>query len=221
MGYTSFTIGKIEGILAAYPIHTVLDLGAQNNYSLPNLPAPYMREWYQERGYDYTSIDINGEHGAIPLDLSQTSHKLFVANKSIVIDSLVNKNDIITASFDLLVDAGTSEHVGRNGAFDWEAIYNCWKTKYDLLKPCGVMYNENPKLGNWPGHGFNYYTQEFYREMEKLCPSLRITDIGEHPAMGNTTDGWNVYCTLHKHEAGDFVTLDEFMTLTLGTNCVR
>ena len=55
MGYTSHTIQLIEKFVneefTSSPF--VIDLGAQNNYSQPNLPAPYMSEWYKERGVEY------------------------------------------------------------------------------------------------------------------------------------------------------------------------
>ncbi len=180
MGYTNETIARVERILNQYQINSVLDLGAQNNYSGTEQPAPYMREWYEKKGINYVSIDINGEHGALPFNLS----------KPITAD---------LGKFDLVVDAGTSEHIGEDGKFDIFAIYNCWKTKHHLLKYEGIMINENPKSGNWPGHGFNYYTEFFYRTLAGLC-NYEILELGEHAAMGNVTDGWNVHSILLKKD---------------------
>jgi hypothetical protein len=208
MGYTSFTIEKIQGLIDGYHPKTVIDLGAQNNYSQPQLPAPYMDEWYAGKGIDYVSIDINGENGSMAIDLSLPLvwHEV---GKFWVQGSSSYRFDIA----DMLVDAGTSEHVGKNGAFDWEAIYNCWCTKFDLLKQGGIMYSENPMTGNWPGHGFQYYTKFFYLELEKLL-DIKILDLGQHPAMGNTTDGWNVYCTFQKGN-DEFIPFGVFNELPL------
>lgn len=190
MGYTHHTVSLIEPLL--HKVSSVCDLGAQNDYRFP-LPAPYTRAWYQAKEKAYASIDINGENGSWQLDLS---------------DSLVH---YYSYKFDLLVDAGTSEHIGKNGKFSWEAIYNCWLNKQNLTGKYQV--NENPKTGNWPDHGFNYYTQDFYRNLEKTgC--YKILHIGEHPAMGNTTDGWNVWCVLEKTR-DEFITLAEFKKLGL------
>ena len=42
MGYTGFTISLVETVLAQGEVKNVIDLGAQNNYAQPTLPAPYM-----------------------------------------------------------------------------------------------------------------------------------------------------------------------------------
>lgn len=186
MGYTHHTISLIEPLL--HKVSSVCDLGAQNDYRFP-LPAPYTRQWYQAQGKEYLAIDLSGEDNCLALDLSQVYP--------------------FEEKYDLLVDAGTSEHVGKNGKFNWEAIYNCWVNKHNLTGKYQV--NENPKTGNWLDHGFNYYTQDFYRNLEKLG-YYRILHIGEHPAMGNTTDGWNVWVVMEKLN-NDFVTLAEFKKL--------
>ena len=194
MGYTHFTVGLIEPLL--HNVNTVIDLGAQNDFR-ESLPAPYISDWYEKKSKLYVCIDLNGENNAYRWDLSQV----------LKFDKLNNT--------DLLVDAGTSEHVGHNGKFSWESIYNCWLNKHNLLKLNGHMVNENPKTGNWPGHGFNYYTEDFYRNLENTgC--YKILQLGEHPAMNNTTDGWNIYCVMQKVRE-DFITLEVFKTLGICT----
>ena len=171
MGYTGFTVSKIEPLLVGLN-NTVIDLGAQNDYRGAVLPAPYISEWYRRMGYDYRCIDLNGENGAYKINLG-------------VFDLWENKYELLNHTpVSLIVDAGTSEHVGKDGRFDWGSIYNCWLWKHNLLMRGGIMYNENPKTGNWPGHGFNYYSIEFYRELERFS-DYEIVDIGEHPAQHN------------------------------------
>jgi hypothetical protein len=193
MGYTQWTLDKVMAIIKEADVKQMLDLGAQNNYAQPKLPAPYMRETFEAMGLHYMSVDLTGECGALPWDLSLKLMWLY--------------------PFDLVVDAGTSEHVGNNGQFSWEAIYNCWFNKHDALNIGGYMYSENPKTGNWPGHGFNYYTEEFYKGLATLS-GYEIDDLGEHAACNNTTDGWNVYCTMIKNY-DKFPTFEEFQTLAL------
>lgn len=192
MGYTNFTKQLVKPYLR--DIQTVCDLGAQNDYSYP-LPAPYISEWYSDK--EYSCIDLNGENGAYTNDLS------VLQNFSI-------------RQVDLVCDIGTSEHVAPNGQFSWEAIYNCWQNKHDLLKVGGVMVNENPKTGNWPLHGFNYYSKEFYSAFAAKS-GYRILEMGEVPAMGNDVDGWNVYCVLLKI-SDKFPTLLQFKKLPLERN---
>ena len=185
MGYTQKTVELIDPLLSG--VRTVVDLGAQNDYRHPTLPAPYVKDtYYHNKGY--VAFDISGENGSEPYDLSVLHN--------------------FPMQYDLVVDAGTSEHVGRGGSFSWEAIYNCWKNKHRLAKTMGFIVSENPKTGNWPGHGFNYYTEGFYKELATLAEYLVIS-LGEHPAMGNTINGWNVYCVLQKNRE-EFISLEEF-----------
>ncbi len=194
MGYTQFTKDKIELITERFEVNSVIDLGAQNDFAQPKLPAPYISEWYDKKGIAYTCIDLNGENGACVIDLSEP------------VEGIWN-------SYGLVVDAGTSEHVGDDGKFTWEAIYNCWVTKHTLLDMGGIMYSENPKTGNWPGHGFNYYTQDFYNKLAEIS-GYELLDLGEHPACNNITDGWNVFCTMRK-VSNHFPTLAEFKKLSI------
>lgn len=194
MGYTHFTVGLIENHVAG--VKSVVDLGAQNLYNQPKLPAPYASEWYREKGIQYTAIDLSKENESIDMDLSKP---IF----------LYNQTDL--KLFDLVVDAGTSEHVGNNGKHDIEAYYQCWLNKFNLCKIGGKIISENPKTGNWPGHGFNYVTGSFYGVLE-LNSDLKIIEIGEHAAMGNVTDGWNIYCVMEK-TGTTFPTLADFKKL--------
>lgn len=193
MGYTAFSWDKILPYTVG--ISSVLDLGAQNNYIQPHLPAPYMRETYEQMGIHYVSIDLNGEDGAMPWDLGE--------------------KNVWLMGVELVVDCGTSEHVGRDGKFSWEAIYNCTKFKFEACLEGYYIYSENPFTGNWPGHGFNYYTTEFYRALANMA-DVRIADLGLHAACHNYKDGWNVYCAMEKTGL-KFPTLQEFMTLPLKT----
>ena len=192
MGYTHETTNIIDKYLQH--VQSVVDLGAQNDYRFP-LPAPYVKDsYYKEK--DYEAIDISGENGSTPLDLSKL-HKF-------------------TKQYDLLVDAGTSEHIGTGGKYDIKAIYNCWKNKHNLVKVGGYIISENPKTGNWPGHGFNYYTEDFYRTLSAKC-GYNLFSVGSVAAMGNYTDGWNVYSVLQKVN-DKFCTLDEFKECGIKTS---
>lgn len=74
------------------------------------------------------------------------------------------------------------------------------------------MIHENPKTGNWPGHGAHYFTREFYYGLRDLM-GYELIESGQHPAMGNDTDGWNIYAVLRKTENKEFITEAEFNTL--------
>lgn len=198
MGVTRFSLDLIEEILQKRKIESVMDLGAQNNFAQPHLPAPYMREWWETRNVKYDSIDLNGECGAYVLDLSLP---------------------LVGMEHDLVMDFGTGEHISddRNsygtGKFSLQHFYQFWLNKFNLCKVGGLILSENPKTGNWPGHGFNYLTQEFYT---KLCfeANLKFMYSGEHPAMNNHIDGWNIYSLVEKKQ-DEFISFDLFKTLDI------
>lgn len=193
MGITQFSIEKL---LIPYIKEgdSIMELGSQNLYGKYKY-GYYANEWYNDICIcpDYSCIDLNGENNAYPFDLS-------------------NKLSI-TRQFDIITDFGTSEHVGKNGLFNWDSIYNCWWNKHNFCKIGGFIISENPKTGNWPGHGFNYYTQEFYLSLA-LEIGYEIKELGEHPAMGNIDNGWNIYCVLKKTN-NKFISKAKFQNLNL------
>jgi|SRR5688572_433739 len=196
MGITAASIELLQKHSTG--LKTVLELGAQNLYDKDyNDINPYASDWYYKNGIlFYHCIDLNGENYAEQFDLSK-------------------KYDI-DERYDLVTDFGTSEHIGTDGKFNIEAIYNCWWNKHNWLNPGGIMINENPKTGNWPKHGFNYYTEEFYKLLVTYM-GYEILELGSIPAMGNTRDGWNVYCVLKKITEREFIDLNYFKKLGIKT----
>lgn len=194
MGYTQFSKQKVQELIDSYNVKSVMDFGSQNDYGQPALPAPYISEWYKEKDISYQCIDLCGENNSLLIDLAYP----------------IKEN---LGEFDMVVDCGTIEHVSIDNNFVWEAIYNAWKTKYDLTKVGGVIYSENPKTGNWPGHGRNYHTMQFYKQMSELI-DCELLDLGEHPACGNVTDGWNIFASIQK-KSNRFPSLEEFKNLDI------
>lgn len=160
---------------------TMLELGSQNTY-FDSKPMGVAKDYYQSQGFEHVSVDLNAEYGSIAKDLSQL-HDL--------------------GTYDLVTDFGTSEHVSD--------FYMCWLNKHKACKVGGLIISENPKIGNWHGHGFHYLTKEFYIELCKAA-GYELVEVGEHAAMGNVTDGWNVYCVLRKTKAR-FMGRDAFEAL--------
>jgi hypothetical protein len=185
MGYTAFTLSNIDLLIKQRGIKSALDFGAQNNYAQPTLPAPYMSEWYKEKGIIYESIDLSGENGCVVQDLTEPFD--------------------LGTKFDLCVDAGTLEHVTD--------LYMGLQNLFNHCKTGGYIYRENPKTGNWPRHGFNYMTEAFYIELQAIA-GIEIMSLGEHAATGNTTNGWNIYCLMTK-TSDKFPTLEQFKRLPI------
>jgi SAM-dependent methyltransferase len=185
MGITSFSVELLNKVIEEYSPKNVCELGAQNLYNQPLLPAPYANEFYEPLGIDYTCIDLSNENGALNFNLSRPIPEIWY-----------NK-------FDLVTNFGTSEHVSD--------LYECFKNIHNLCKKGGIVICENPKQGNWPGHGFHYLTEEFYSHLALLC-RYTLIEWGEQPAMGNIIDGWNIYA-IYQIKNGEFCTREEFETL--------
>ena len=195
MGLTNFSA---DLIIRHTPkgFKSVLELGAQNLYHSEYPQQPYADIFYRKLGFDsYNCIDLSGENYALKINLA-TAYKYQ------------------PEEHDLVTDFGTSEHIENKSKFYWLSIWNCWRIKHEALMVGGIMINENPKTGNWKGHGYNYYTQEFYTQLSKEM-NYEILELGENAAMGNTTDGWNIHCVLKKTIEKDFLPLQIFKTFNL------
>lgn len=219
MGYTSFTKELVEKVIKTYNPKSVMDLGAQNDFSGPNLPAPYISEYYEWKDIKYMCIDLNGENNAYVLDLSKPLPDDFINFRVEKGELGATEPFLFSRMVDMVCDIGTGEHIGKNGAFSWEAIYNCWCNKWNLLKVGGIMVNENPLSGNWPKHGWNYHTVEFYKELaQALGESMNdYFEYGIHAACNNEVDGWNVWCIFKKTGAA-FVSFEEFKKMSIKTS---
>lgn len=194
MGYTDFSKEKVQQLINEYKPKSVLDFGSQCDFSYPQLPAPYISEWYESMGIEYKCIDVNAENGAMVIDLTYPIKEKL-------------------GRFPLVVDCGVIEHLERDGKFSWEAIYNGWLNKFNLCKVNGIIYSENPKSENWIGHGFNYHVIDFYTELHKVA-GIELLDLGEHAACHNEVDGWNIYCSIKK-TSNKFPELEEFKKLPI------
>jgi len=173
MGYTGHTIVHISALLNSkdITINSICDLGAQNNFTLQD--TPYISEWYEKLGKEYMCIDLNGENHAKTWDLDKPLKTV--------------------KKFDLVVDAGTSEHT--------HDYYQCLANIDRLCKVGGYIYRENPKTKNWPKHGNNYIDTEFYIQLAKVA-EYELVFLDENAAMGNITDGWNITAIMRKTKAG-------------------
>jgi hypothetical protein len=184
MGITRHTFNLIEKHIK--PGIKMLELGDQNIYFGDDY-GKYAKPMFQKMGVDHISIDLGTQiGGAVEADLSKPIDRPW------------------ENYFDVITNAGTSEHVS--------SLYECFKSVHKFCKVGGVMIHENPKTGSWPGHGYHYMTEAFYREFSKLM-NYELLEAGEHPAMGNIKDGWNIYSVLRKKEDKEFISEKEFNKL--------
>jgi hypothetical protein len=111
---------------------------AHDGTSYENLAAdaPHSIEFWNWLGFDYSSIDIDGSPGAIPLDLNYDDAPPETRGK-----------------FDLVVNAGTTEHVANQ--------VNAFKVIHDLTCVGGLMIHNLPSQG-MPNHGLINYNPKFF-----------------------------------------------------------
>src|SRR5579863_759685 len=98
MGYTSFTKQLVQKVLVRDDIQSVIDLGSQNDYEIGGDRPPFISDWYATKRINYTCIDLAGDNAALKLDLAYPFE--------------------IHKPYDLVVDAGTSEHVVQSDGYE-------------------------------------------------------------------------------------------------------
>ena len=97
------------------------------------------KQWFTELGFRHVSVDINGQDGALPLDLTQP---------------------INLGTFDMVTNIGTSEHV--------DVQEPVWRNMFEALDVGSVLIAATPLIGDWEWHGRWYPSDTFYRVMALL-----------------------------------------------------
>jgi len=104
------------------------------------------KAYFTARGWDHVSVDLNGRHGSLRLDLRNPDE--FKAMRG---------------QFDAVTNAGTTEHVEP-----MEKQWECFKIIHDCLRAGGVAVHLLPCVeshdgeGAWVGHCGIYYSREFF-----------------------------------------------------------
>jgi SAM-dependent methyltransferase len=129
---------------------SVCELGSQDFVPGPyNGPLADLANWeggarlfYEKLGFaSYTCIDINGEGGAVRLDLNTTD---------IISDLEVDRQ------FDIVTNHGTTEHVFNQA--------NCFRLMHAWTKPGGLMVHVLPTQ-DYVNHGFFNYQPVFFHDL--------------------------------------------------------
>lgn len=110
---------------------------------------PYFKNVFNH--LDITSFDINGENGAVVVNLSDD-----------VPDEYRNKFDIVT-------NFGTTEHVKNQ--------YVCWKNIFDMTRLDGIVISEIPKKGSWAGHCKYYFDESTFHSLNKDFSIVEMMDV--------------------------------------------
>ena len=113
------------------------------------------KPWFEALGFRHVSVDLNGQNGALPLDLRQPLN---------------------LGTFDMVTNIGTSEHVSED---DWAGQVECWRNIVEALHVGSVLICDTPMPGYWRGHGTWYPQPKFYRELSRLN-GLRLDRLLEN-----------------------------------------
>lgn len=126
---------------------TMLELGNKKN------KEGVYKDYFESIGIEHTSIDWNGEDGALKLDL---------------------RKPIALGPFDMVTNIGTTEHVSNQ-----EAV---WRNIHNLTKVGGVIASLTPMEGDWWWHGEYYPRAEFFEQFAQNGYEIKYLDIGrEYP----------------------------------------
>lgn len=122
---------------------------------------------YTSEGYTHISVDMNGQDGALPLDLRD--RKQF---------------EQWFGGVDVLTNSGTTEHVEPHSY-----QYDTFSIIHSLVKTGGLIFHIVPDvyyLDNhscWKGHCTNYYSKEFFDMLgrENNYLTLDVTYVNDLP----------------------------------------
>ncbi len=120
----------------------ILELGNKKNAN------GVYKHYLESGGCFHVSIDINGQDGALPIDL-----------RGCVRADLAFRN--LPTEYDVLTNSGVTEHVESEQIAAWR---NC----YELVRVGGVQIHVVPAAGHWMRHGYFHPKEEFYRRMALL-----------------------------------------------------
>lgn len=96
------------------------------------------KDYFEARGVQHTSFDLDGQFGAFVLDLGEP-----ISSDSKHVDA-----------YDVLTNFGTSEHVVRH--------YECFRNIHRMVRIGAVMLHTVPAPHHWAHHGRYYYPEDFF-----------------------------------------------------------
>jgi len=148
MALTTILVEMMDESIASHFGYTaglrMIELGDQVCVGMQSATG---KEYFTKCGFEHVSIDLNGNHGALALDLTQP--ELFSE---------------FYGYFDVLTNSGTSEHV-----LDQAAVFEiCDK----VLKPGGLAIHIVPDVSaretTWKGHSPHYYDASIFEAMSQF-----------------------------------------------------
>jgi hypothetical protein len=116
---------------------SMCELGSQIIPCRPDFKSA--KDYFEYKGVKHTSIDLNGEHGSLKLDLCKK---------------------IEIGQYDIVTNLGVSEHV--------EDEEMCFENIHNFCRVGGVMIHVLPAENNWLKHKcYRRYNLGFFRDLSK------------------------------------------------------
>jgi len=107
----------------------MFDFGDQESYSWNGFFNGIAKNYWENLGLDYISLDLSGLNGSLKRDITDS------------VDDL--------GQFDIVNNFGSSEHV-----YPLDKQYQTFKNLHKLCKIGGYMIHHIPPTGYWLEHGF-------------------------------------------------------------------
>lgn len=123
----------------------MLELGDQIFYgNLINSGYAVAKDYFQSKGIDHTSIDLNGLNGSISLDMSKPLPDEYHNN------------------FDILTNVGMTEHIKQNQV-------QAFKNIHDSVRVGGLFMHFVPMIDNFnKAHCDYFYSDTFFAKLARL-----------------------------------------------------
>lgn len=151
--YLTFINSNIGKVFSSTLGLKMLELGDQVIKETEPIEQKTGKDYFSHLGYNHTSVDLNGDHGAIVKDLTKEEQFLEWYNY-----------------FDIVTNAGTTEHVEP-----YDKQYECYKILHNVAKVGAVTIHlipdvdERDNKGIWWKHCHYYYSYDFFEMLAKEC----------------------------------------------------
>lgn len=150
--YLHFIETSIERVFGRAKNLRMLELGDQVVRD-PAISEETGKAYFENRGFEHVSVDLNGLHGAVVRDLTRPE-----------------QFKDWHGSWDVITNSGTTEHVEP-----FESQYECFGIIHDCLKVGGIAIHlvpdvyERDEHGAWRNHSRYYYSKSFFELLANEC----------------------------------------------------
>lgn len=164
----------------------MMELGSQG-MDVPGITYKVARDYFKSLGLTHTSIDLDGLHESLVLDLT------------VPLTGFYNKYDIVT-------NFGTSEHV--------ENQFACFENIHYFCKDNGIMVHSVPLPDNWIIHCKYHYPPAFFNRLGFAC-GYEICENQSFNMWGGKGKRGLVNVIFRKKGPGNFISKNEFAKLPM------